>query len=127
MTALARTPTGDIAVPLAIETDPATLTRNKLTDEFNLGQGEWQFDTTQGFPWIQQILGLKGITRTQIRALLEDAILQTPRVVSVDELQFSVNRATGALAYAFQATIDTGEQIAGGSGQPFVVTGSADA
>jgi hypothetical protein len=122
---LARTPTGDLQIPLAIQRDPATLTRSKLVDQFNLWQGEWFLDTTQGFPWIQRVFtGGKSPSLTQLRSLLHSAIMQAPGVVSVTDLVLQANTQTGAVNYSFEAKLATGETILGGAGAPFLVDGS---
>lgn len=126
MSALVRTPSGDVAIPLKIETDRATLTRQKITDQFNLWLGEWFLDTTQGFPWIQRVLGIKNPSLTQLRSLFREAILEAPGVSSVDQLTLSVNPQTRGLSVdALQITLNNGEVLTGGAGQPFRVTGGA--
>jgi hypothetical protein len=116
-----------VAIPLAIQTNEATFTSWKLQDEFDLFQGEWQFDTTQGFPWVPGVLGLKNPSLSQIRALLRQAILSTPLIVSVTDLALTLNRKTRALGYVFSADLAQGATVTGGTGAPFVVTPGAPA
>lgn len=124
MSALARTPTGDIAIPLAIVTDPATLARNKVIDQFNLWQGEWFADQLQGFPWVQRVFAGKRLSMTQLRSLLHRSILQAPGVISVTDLVLTKN-AAGAVNYVFEAMLNTGDVVVGGAGAPYLVPGNA--
>lgn len=123
MSTLTRTTTGDIALPLSFQRDVATITAQKLQDELNLWQGEWFLDVTQGFPWIQRVLGIKNPSVTQLRALLTQAILETPAIVAVDNLQLTITPGTRHLSYTFTATLDDGTVLTGGPGVPFVVGG----
>jgi hypothetical protein len=127
MSTLCRSASGDLAVPLAIQTDPGTYTSWKIQDELGLWLGEWFIDVTVGFPWVNRVLGLKNPSLSQIRALLRQAILETPLVVSLVDLNLSLNPKTRALAYAFRAFLQNGAQVTGGTGVPFIVNGGAPA
>lgn len=115
---LARTPSGDIKIPMSVVTDPATLAAQNLSDSLNLWLGSWSFDTSQGMPWLQSIL-VKNPNLTRIRMLFRSAILSVPRVVSVDALSFSYDRKTRNLSYYFESKIDTGIVVQGGAGPAF--------
>lgn len=125
MSALLRKVTGDIAIPLAIQRDPGKLAAQAIADQFNLWLGEWFLDTTQGFPWVQRILGKTSVNLTQVRGLLRQAILLVPGVIAVEELNVTFDRVNLALAYFASAKLDTGQVVTGGSGVPFVVSGSS--
>lgn len=122
----ARTASGDLAIPLKVVTDVGTVTAQKLTDCFNLWQGAWFQDTTIGIPFLQKILGRKtrAATLARTRSILRQAALEVPAVISVTDLpvSISVNRL---LSYSLRAKINTGQVLVGGSGVPFIVTGSA--
>lgn len=118
---LARTPSGDIAIPMSVVQDPVTIAAQKLTDEFNLWLGSWQFDTTQGFPWLQAVLGVKSPNMTRIRQIFRKALLATPRVTSINFLKLAYDPATRNLSYAWSVQIDTGAIVQGGAGPAFVV------
>lgn len=108
---------------MAVVTDVATITAQKINDELALVLGEWSFDMTEGFPW-QLTLGQKGPNIVaQFRARIRNALLQTPAVVSVVDLSVALNTVTRALTYSAQVLINTGQVLVGGSGQPFVVQG----
>jgi hypothetical protein len=123
----ARTLSGDIVIPRVLITDPAQVALQTIKDILGLWQGEWFMDTGAGFPWLQQVLGVKNPNVTQIKGLLERAIKTAPYVVSVSAQVF-FNPAARAFAYTFSAPLNTGEVITGGSNTPFRVqqaTGSA--
>lgn len=119
MSMLARTANGDLAFPLRVVQDPTAVTVQKITDEFNLWRGAWVFDQTQGFPWLQNVLGITNPSLNSIRALFRKALLSTPRVVGVSSLNFSFDSRTRDLRYSWTAQLDTSQVIAGGAGASF--------
>jgi hypothetical protein len=117
----------DIAIPMRIEKDPQHCARIKIQDQFELAQGEWFIDTTQGVPYVnattgQPILGVKNPNITAIRALFRKIILETPGIVAVRELAVNYDPGARSLSYSFAAVDDTGAIITGGD-TPFVVGG----
>lgn len=109
----------DVSIPITINSNPQECAQIKLQDEFQLGLGEWFIDTTQGIPYVQQILGQKNPNITNIRALFRTVILNTPGIVSVQEIRVFLNSAR-QFSYTFSATDNTGAIIQGGD-TPFVV------
>jgi hypothetical protein len=105
---------------MRVVTDPATIAAHKCANCLALWQGSWFLDLTQGFPWLQKVLGQRSNRLTQIRNLLREAILQVPGVVSVDSISAQI-AAQRQLQFSFSATLNTGQQLVGGSGQPFLV------
>lgn len=122
MSTTARTASGDLQLPRVILTDPAQVARQSTVDSLSLWLGEWFLDNSVGFPWLQQVLGLKNPNITKIKALLRQTILAQPYVVDV-VADAAFNRSTRAFAYSFAATLNTGQIITGGSGTPFAVSG----
>jgi hypothetical protein len=117
----------DILIPITIQTDPQHCARIKIQDQFELGQGEWFIDVTQGVPYVrsttgQPILGVKNPNIAAIRALFRKIILQTPGIVAVQELDVVYDPAARELSYTFAAVDDAGAIITGGD-TPFVVGG----
>ncbi len=110
----------DIAVPMAIATDPTTCAAIKLNDSLNLGLGEWFIDTQQGIPYVQTILGKKNPNINQIRGIFRSAILQTPGITSIRELNVNYNPGARTLVYDFAAVNNVGAIILGGN-NPFIV------
>ena len=123
MATFARTLAGDLQIPRVLVTDPAECARQWIIDSLSLWLGEWFLDTTEGFPWAQKVLGLKNASATEIKGLLRQAIKAAPAVVTVSAAAF-FNRQLRQFAYTFAATLNTGQIITGGSGQPTQITGS---
>jgi hypothetical protein len=115
-----RTATGDLAIPRTIITDPGAVAVQTLIDTFALWQGAYFLDQAAGFPWAQAVVGQMNPSVPYIEALLKDAILGVPGVVSVTA-SATFNRRTRAFSYSFTATLDTGVVVAGGSHTPFYV------
>lgn len=120
MSTTARTLSGDLVFPRQIVTDPASVARQTCVDVLGLWQQSWFLDLNGGFPWIQQILGAKNPSTTLAKALLRQAILAVPYVIDVT-VQVFFNPTTRQFAWSFQAPLDTGEVLTGGSGQAFHV------
>lgn len=119
MATLARNGT-DIAIPMAIQRDPATCAMIKINDQLQLGLGEWFIDTSQGFPWLQKVFGIKNPPIASISAMIRKVILGTPGIIIVNELNVSYDPSGRVLYYPFKATLNTGAVIKGGD-TPFAV------
>lgn len=121
---LARTASGDIAIPMSIVTDVGTITKQKATDCFNLWQGAWFLNKLSGFPWLR-ILGqpANGKTLAKFRSLFRNAMLQIPAVVAVQELKATVGK-NRQLSYSVKAPLNNGQVLVGGE-QGFIVTGAS--
>ena len=119
----ARTETGDLVLPRVIVTDFASCVRQQILDGLSLWLGEWFLDTSQGFPWAQRIFGIKFPNSTQVSALFRQFLLSIDGVASV-VAQASIDGRTRQFSYSFQATLTNGQQVTGGSGQAFQVSGS---
>jgi hypothetical protein len=115
-----RTLSGDLQLPRVILTDPATVAVQSIKDILALWEGDWFLDTGAGFPWLQSVLGVKNPNVTEIKGLLQQAIMFAPYVVSVTAVAV-FNTALRAFFYTFQATLNTGQIITGGSNQAFQV------
>lgn len=120
MSTTARTATGDLQIPRVIVTDPAQVALQTCIDVLSLWQGSWFMNLLAGFPWLQRILGVKGLSAALAKKLLRDAILSVPYVVSVD-VQTFFDSSTRAFAYTFRAPLNTGQVLTGGSSQAFQV------
>ena len=116
----ARTAGGDLQLPRVLLTDPGAIAVQGAVDVLSLWQGTYFLDTAAGFPWLQSILGAKGLSATLAESLLEQAILTVPYVVSVDVSVFFDSK-TRAFAYSFEAPLATGQVLVGGSAQAFHV------
>ena len=121
LSTFARDPTtGDLLIPRVLVADPAECARQQCVDVLGLWQGEWLLDQGIGFPW-GDLLGIKIVSTAKIQALLEQAIRSVTGVVGVT-VQSTFDRARRAFAYNFQAPLNSGAILSGGSNQPFRVT-----
>jgi hypothetical protein len=71
-------------------------------------QGEWFLDTRLGVPWFEEIIGQKPRLVT-IKSILRKAILTTPGVLSVIDLNLGYEGSTRTLSYSFRANTVDGE------------------
>jgi hypothetical protein len=110
----------DLAIPIAIETDPPTCAAIKIQDQFWLGRGEWFLNIIEGVPYIPTILGRKNPNIASIRAIFQEIILQTPGIASLKELQVNYDPIGRTFSYAFAAFDNAGALITGGD-TPFLV------
>lgn len=72
--------------------------------------GEYFLDTRQGIPFYREVL-IKNPNLPLLRSIFREAIITTPGVSSVQDVQVSVNGVTRTLSLTFVATIDTGEEL----------------
>jgi hypothetical protein len=87
----------------------------KVKIRLQLFQGEWFLDQRIGFPYWQKVF-VKNPDLRSLRALYKQAILESPGIASVDNLDLELTDR--ALNLEFDATTDEGESISLG---PFVV------
>lgn len=120
MGALARTASGDVALPLRITTDPIAITQNKIQDALGLWLGSWAFDVNQGFPWLTRVFARKNPSIAQTTALIRKAISLLPRVIEVRDASVAFGSSIRNLAYGMSVRIDTGAVVPVG-GSPFIV------
>lgn len=102
--------TGD----LAIENDSFVLVDGvdaivqDLTIRFQFFQGEWFLDTRLGMPYYQKILGEK--PRLNImKNIFRKAILLTPGILSLTDLDIVYDGASRLLSVSFQGKSTEGE------------------
>lgn len=122
MTTTLRTATGDLAVPRVIVRDPAAVAIQTIQDGLKIWAGEWFEDTDYGMPWLS-ILGQKIINSNQIQALLQAFLYSVPGIVAVTA-SATFNSAQRSFTYTYQATLNTGQIIQGGSAAPPQLMGS---
>ena len=111
----------DIAIPVSVNANAQQCAAIKLQDMFALGLGEWFINVLEGVPYVGTILGLKNPNINAIRSLFRSIILQAPGIVSVQELNVTLDPRTRRLAYDFVAIDNTGAQVVGGD-TPFYVS-----
>lgn len=103
----------DIAIPLAIQTDPATVASIQISDALKMGLGEYFADQTQGFPWVQQVLGVKNPVIAAITALIRSAILAIENVATVIDVSVTFSVHTRTFSYTWDAVLADGTTIDG--------------
>lgn len=64
--------------------------------------GEWFLDTTDGTPWLQKVIGKS--TSSIYDRTIQDRILRTPGVKSIDSYQSILNRETRHLEFLVTIT-----------------------
>jgi hypothetical protein len=121
MSTSARTNSGDLVIPRVIVTDFNTCVLQRVRDGLGLWALEWFLDQSAGFPW-WRILGQKNISATEAAAFIRQFLLSVEGIVSVTATAM-VNATARSFAYAFQAQLNSGAVLTGGSGQAFKVTG----
>lgn len=105
---------GDMVLPRVVVDGNAAI-RQKIIDTLNLWQGEWFLNTSDGFPWAQQVLGTKQINASFVGGLITQALLQIQGVATVTA-SANFNSSTRAFTYNFSAKLNSGAIITGGSG-----------
>lgn len=66
-----------------------------------LWQGQWFLDTSEGTPWLQQILGKHNV----VDQVIKSRILDTPGVLSISSYESIINPDTRSMTIT--ATIET--------------------
>lgn len=79
--------------------------------------GEHFLDTRLGIPFYRDVL-VKNPNIPLLRSIFKEAILTTPGVVSLQDLQVVVNAAARQLELSFSATVDTDEIL---TYSPFII------
>lgn len=102
--------TGDLAIEddSFVLVDGTDAIAQDLTVRFQFFQGEWFLDTRLGIPYYQKILGEK--PRLNImKNIFRKAILLTPGVLSISDLDITYDGATRVLAVSFQCSSVEGD------------------
>jgi len=74
--------------------------------------GEWYLDERIGMPYFQQILGKKP-RLALVRSIYNDAILSTPGINTVNDLELDYESGTRTLRVAFRADTISGSLVYG--------------
>ncbi len=72
-----------------------------------LWEGEWFLDVTEGTPWLQQILGAH--TKPLYDAAIQDRVLSTPGVNSIDQYNSQQDPASRALIVTMTISTQFGQ------------------
>lgn len=93
----------------------------KLRNRWFFHRGEWYQDLRLGIPW-REIVFRKGTPLAIVQRLLTDVLLSlSPVVERVDRVESAVDPKTRELHYYFEATMNDGATLTGGTDRPFIV------
>lgn len=81
--------------------DTAEGVAQNVVTRLSLWQGQWFLDTSDGTPWLQQILGKHSV----VDQIIKSRILDTPGVVAISSYESIINNDTRSMTVS--ATIDT--------------------
>jgi len=84
-------------------------------------KGEWFLDQFEGVPYFENIL-VKAPDPAVIKSIFRDAILNTPHIVSVNNLVLLVDASTREASLEFVANTDDGSVIISADFKPFIVS-----
>lgn len=79
-------------------------------------RGEWSLDPSAGLPYVESILGVKGVTESFLRRVFATEVLSRG-TVDVVECSVEANRATRSYGLTFQGKFKTGDSFV-----PFTVS-----
>lgn len=94
--------TDDYTIGLPFYADSPQAVGQAILTRLRLWQGEWFLDTTDGTPWLQNILGKQ---RLNPDIYIKNRILGTPNVSAITS--YSGTFVPGTRAYAVTATCTT--------------------
>ena len=93
----------------------------KLNARLEFVKGEWFLDTNQGTPWFQALL-VKNPSIPALTQILRGIILSTPGAKAILSMPVAFDRANRVVTWGpMVIQHDSGAQIVGGRGQPFIV------
>lgn len=87
--------------------DCAEAVAQAILTRLRLWKGEWYLDTTEGTPWLEDVLG-KGTEGTALRALRE-RILETEGVREIEEISYDLDHETRQWVFSVTVETDFGE------------------
>lgn len=84
-------------------------------------RGEVFTDLRIGFPWFEEVLGVKQPDLARIRAFITRTIETTPGIAEINALDVDLERRTRTLSIAFRARTTAGAVIDSADYAPFVL------
>ncbi len=82
-------------------------TAQRIKTRLQVFYGEWKYDTSQGVPWIEEVL-IKPANLVTIQAIIKNTIINTPTVTSITSYQDNFNRSTRGYSVTFTVTSENG-------------------
>ena len=97
------TPSGDYTFGLPFYVNDTNAVAQAISTRLKLWYGEWFLDTTDGTPWLSQILGPRAQRNPD--AAIKQRILGTPGVVSI--LSYSSTYTGSSRSLTVNVTVNT--------------------
>lgn len=82
-------------------------TAQRIKTRLQVFYGEWKYDTSQGVPWLEEVL-IKPANLVTIQAIIKNTIINTPTVTSITVYQDNFNRSTRGYSVTFTVTSENG-------------------
>lgn len=82
-------------------------TAQRIKIRLKLFLGEWFLDLLAGIPYYQDIL-IRNPDINKVNALIREAILTTPTVLSIDSYEYALNTTTRTFSVNFRCTTSNG-------------------
>lgn len=82
-------------------------------------KGTWFLDGSEGIPYLQTLLGIKGVPDSTWRAVFQRVLLDTPGIATVDSL--SIRRTGREISLDFRARLASGKVFSSADSGPFRV------
>lgn len=76
--------------------------------------GEWEFDLDAGTPWFQSIIGIKGVSLTEVDNRLRARILGVADVLAIVSLSTTLDRETRQLSLTAKISTTFGAAVVEG-------------
>lgn len=85
----------------------------RIKSRISFIRGEWYLDLNKGFPWRERVWGKAGVVTgdDSIKALLRQAIIDTPGVASIESLVVDLNRQARTLDVFTVVMSDTNQRV----------------
>ena len=113
MTSLKLDGSWDLAIEnnaLVLLTDTTEETAQRLKTKFQFFLGEWDLDTTVGFPLWEKVF-VKAPHIPTLRATYREAILGDENVAALNSLSLDYDRGLRKLTMSFEATLKDGSAL----------------
>jgi len=92
-----------------LENSPETVGQSVLT-RLQLWEGEWFLDTTEGTPWLQEILSGEIKNTTPLYDIaIKTRVLETVHVTSIEDYSSNLNVTTRKLTVSMKINTDYGQ------------------
>jgi hypothetical protein len=113
-------PEGDFVWLTPDNTDylPARVAQS-LRARLSFPKGTWFLDGAEGVPYLQTLLGIKGVPDSTWRAVFTRVLLDTPGIATVDSLK--VVRSGREISLDFRARLASGKVFSSADSGPFRV------